>query len=454
MSGQAVQQIASKLLAQALTEVFPGTLLIKGAFSNVLFHYEAVLPQKIDKTMLCLLEEKMRGFIKAKPAIGVMEMMRQNAANYFNHHEQPIIAENIDALDDIIIPIISIGEFKDLCDPDQIPPSWEAFVFELLDIEYEQVNGERVAQITGSAHLNKEELKTFVKKYRAAKKLDLQKKGRELELFTQLTPTQLVWLPRGEQLKNIFKTLKLNSTIVDVPINIDPEILAVNPKQLFDPTAAWHLWLYKKSPQHSKRLTSFVQKTDNGSQIRGMIRNELYTTDLTHIFCLEAEVAKELIYYLQLLDKIFKIFRFEVQWILRTQRPISTVNAADWDRGVKALTSVIETLGLKAEIVKAPGSHTGPKLQALIHDAIGQQWNGPYIGIDCCHPKLMTSFSKGATHQQTPHMIALAAWGSFERTTALLIEHHQGLLQWPQLLEEVQRKMNSINEESVSSVES
>jgi len=453
----ALQQIASKFLAQALTEVFPGCLLIEGAYSNVLFHYDAILPQKIDDSMICLIEEKMRGLIKSLPPIRVMDMMRQNAAEYFRYHDQPLIAAQIDEMEDILVSVLELGSFKDLCAPEDIPSESELFPFEILAMDHQLIDDQWVTHVTGSAQFQKEDLKSFVKRFRQAKKVDHRKLGPELGLFAPLSPEQWAWLPHGEQLKSTLMQLNLNSIRVTTPLDLDPELLHINPKRAFDPTAAWHLWLYKNSQEPALRLTEFTQKLDAAkpSQLNGMLRNRLYTADITHIFCSAAQVQKELIYSLQFLAKIIKIFGFEVQWVMRTKRPHSTVNASEWDLGVKAFTTAVQTLGLPAVFLEAPGSTKGPKLEALFSDALGQQWCGSFVQIDCCHPRLMKPAGNEKAHQtHTPNMIALSVWGSLERMAALLVENHQGLPQWPAFLKEVHKKINSINEESVSSIES
>jgi threonyl-tRNA synthetase len=186
-----------------------------------------------------------------------------------------------------------------------------------------------------------------------------------------------------------------------------------------------------------------------------MLRNRTYTSDITHCFCPAESMQKELIYSLQLLVKIIKIFGFEVQWNLRTRRSHSTVNAGDWDAGVKALRAAAQTIGLPVADVEAPGPMQGPRLEALFQDALGQVWSGSFIQIDCCHPRLLKLSCEGkGKHAGTPKMIALSVWGSLERMAALLVENHPGMPQWPAILAEVQRKITSINEESISPIES
>ncbi len=465
-----LQQLASKILAQAIVEVFPGSLLVGGGNSNIQFYYSVVLPQKIDLSMLCLLEEKMRGIIKSKPEFRITEMMPRNAAAYFEHHQQPILAEKAEEIEDALIDIIEIGRFKDLCNPHDLPDEFETFFFELIDLEIVGQDREFIAKISGTASQDKDIVKKTIKHYRQAKKFDHKNVGLDLQLFTPLTSEQWVWLPRGEQIKNSLLSLKLNALKVEIPQDLDPTALGFPHNSPFDAAPAWHTWLYQNSNFSPAKYTSIVQKSEfsNSPQFNGFLLNSSYTQDLSHFYCNTGELEKELIYYLQFVSKIIKIFGFEVQWILRSTRPNSKAKASDWDQGVKALTLAAQTLGLNVEISKAPGASNGPKLEALFYDAFGQQWSGSFIQVDCCHPKLKMKSSLGNAHHKemkgpkenfhlalnAPKMIALSVWGSLERMVALLVEQRQGKLQWPTFLDEVRGKMNSINEESVSSIES
>lgn len=458
MTDRTLQQFASKFLAQAIVEVFPSAILIDGSYTNVMFHYSAILPQKINDSMISLIEEKMRGLIKASPEFRITEMMAKNAAGYFEYHKQPALAEKAENSLETLIPILELGKFKDFCTPDEIPEEFTPFFFEILNLEQISNEGQWISLFTGTASTEKDAVKKFVKHYKQAQKYDHKLVGADHHLYAQLDSGQWAWLPRGEQIKNTLLQLKINSLKVEVPLNLDPDTLGFPHNLQFDPVPAWHTWLYQNSNFAPSNFTSISQHLSNAptSELNGFLLNTAYTQDLTHFYRNGADVEKELNYCLQFVGKIFKIFGFEVQWILRTTRPDSKAKASEWDQGVKALTSAAKTLGLNVELSKAQGASNGPKLEALLHDAFGQQWSGPFVQIDCCHPKLKMLASSGKTHPalNTPKMIALSVWGSLERILALLVEQRQGRLQWPAFLDEVQKKMNSINEELVSSIES
>lgn len=458
MSNRSLQQLASKVLGQAILDVFPTAILADGNYSNILFHYSAILPQKINENLISLIEERMRGIIKSTPEFRRTEMMAKNAAAYFEHHQQPVLAEKAENSSEILVPIIEVGPFKDFYNPEEFPEEFTPFFFEILNYDQDSTEGQWIYRFTGTASIEKDAVKKFVKYFKQAKKYDHKIVGLENQLFTQLDPELWVWLPRGEQIKNALLQLNLNTLKVEVPIDIDPDALGFPHNAPFEPVPAWHTWLYQNSNFTPSRFTTIAQKLSSvpASELNGFLLNGSYTQDLTHFYCNAGDLEKELIYYLQFVAKIIKIFGFEVQWILRTTRPNSKAKASDWDQGVKALILAAQTLGLNVEISKALGASNGPKLEALFHDAFGQQWTGSYIQVDCCHPKLKMKSPKGNAHQalNTPKMIALSVWGSLERMVALLVEQRQGRLHWPAFLDEVRGKMNSINEESVSSIES
>lgn len=438
----AFQNLASKLLAKAILDVFPGSQLVGGYFTNVLFHYEAILPQKIDESMLCLLEERMRALIKEKPEVRTLEMVPQSASEYFRHHGQDLLAELILDYPNPLVTLVEIGAFKDICYSEEFPKFYDHLTFKLLAMDHRQQGNLFITHIIGSASLSKDELKEFAKTFKAYKHADHRRLGADLELFTPYADDEWVWLPRGELLKQAFMQLKTKGIKVTTPraIELSQE----------DPSLAWHTWLAHATSEQPLALTEYIEKIEDSPFVPkvGLLNNAFFTTDVTHTYCLPGDLHKQLIYSLQFLDKIIKIFGFEMQWRLRTQRSHSRVTNADWDHGIAALIEAAKTVGLEYILDETAGSVYGPKLEALIPDALGQSWACSYVQVDCLHlkhHKLKNKEKKGKAHLAA--LVTMSVWGSFERFIALVLENQKSRVLWPAILQDVQKKINYLNEE-------
>ncbi|NGX43357.1 MAG: Threonine--tRNA ligase [Chlamydiae bacterium] len=455
---------AAELLACTVLEVFPNTKLIRGYSTDIGFAYEFVFPQTIDDHDISLIEEKMRMLLKKNLPIKLIEMMRDNAAEFFRHHGQEIFAEHVVTAPSNVIELFHVEGFHGYSPAPYIKNTKEIGACKLLGFSQRKQlffgkDSYEVTRIEGVAFSTTKELKKFLKRYEEAEKRDHQRLGPELELFTrqdEAGPGCWYWLPKGaiirEILLDLYKTelRKRGYDLVSTPRIVSKDFLASSrfhlpesqnlaeisvcgrPYLLATDLTPMHVQLYQTKRRSYRELPlklaeiAEVYSPIKPNDLCGLFRSRLFTTDAAHCFCSENIAQEELISSLQFIGESINMFRIECKWYLVSKKPKTNVTKAYWDQGVELAEKAIKHCGFDFTIDTDQVSIGGPKIEARLVDALGREWPGPSVQVSL-FPKETTLQYRGSDDQMhRPIVIASALFGSLERFVAILIEKHGG----------------------------
>lgn len=407
---QLLHATAAELLALALTELFPQIQLLDGGPLDYGFYYDFVHPQPIHGSILELIEQRMHGLVRKNPQIKILHMMRENAFDFLNHHRQPLRARLAVEQADNILNLIQIGSFVDLLQSETLDSLEEIKAIKLLEAREipssfpaESSMGIKM-RLVGTAFSETYYLKQFLKAFEKLKKIDHRVLGPQLELlhFSKRTDSDCFWLSKGnfliEELIRFWNKQEFHR--ISSP-NVPDKL-------------AEHLQLFgEKGGELPCRYGEIFSINEKVSEVHrwGLFRKEFYLSDLITIFCTSEQVNKELIYSLQFIEEIIKIFGFEARWYLSEEKE----NSPSRDkRGSKWLKEALEQLNI--EYVIRSLTHE-PQLTVCFRDSLGREWAGPQI-------RIISSLK--VSEKPLPIIITKRLFGSFDRFVGLLTEHYKG----------------------------
>ena len=468
LSLQKLRSSAAELMACAVLELFPETLLVKGEAYDLGFYYDFVFQHDINEQMLVIIEDHMRAIIKEKRAVDMAEMMRENAIQFFRDKGQNVKAEVLEAVHENIVEIFRMGEFMDICSSPYISHSKQITAFRLQKIAQTNVilpaRELRVTRIKGTVFHDKAALKKFLKSLELAKKRDHRILGRELSLFgTQDCAGAGFWFwypngvvirdvlmdwwkqeHRGQRYKFLITPIVEKYSLVkeagyfDAPEkgrNIFPPFALEDDRYVLSPSRSHLHALVFRSKLHSYRELPLryaecgnLYTNARSAQLRGMLKSRAYCSDDAHVFCTLEQVRDEVISSLQFIDKTVKIFGFEYKLYLAVR---SRKSAGPQSRRVmfeKMLVDALAKLGFEYEVDETGTAFGGAVVYVKLKDVLGREWSGPHVGIDFDIPERFGLRYQGADGEMhTPVMIARSMFGSFERFIAILVEQYGGL---------------------------
>jgi len=459
-----LRQSTAEVLAFAVSELFPGVLLVEGTANEFGFFYDFIAQQPIDEHALPLIEEKMRSIIKGDAELRSLDMMRENAASFFEHKNQPLIADRVSRANENIVSVMQIGAFADYCPFSHITDMLSLTAFKLLRIEKEmrylpEAGEEAVIRIHGTVFRELPNLKKYLKGQNAAKKRDHRVLGKQMDLFKFIPDVSVLewfWRPKGAVLREILlnfwrqefrqqgfalvatpRLLNEDFAVKSGDFNGEHECSAVvvnGTHYVFNQgLASAHAALFG-SELHSYRNLPVryaecaqVMPLKNGGRLWGLHASEIIETDAAHLFCSPEQLETELISSLQFIDKIIKILGFERHWYLRQRGPKFAGTVSYWEKGHSSFTAAFEKSDLKFDAGET--AFSGPAAEVYLVDAVGREWKGPSIAIDFSIPeRLGLRYQAANDKMHVPIMIKMSLYGSLERFIALLVEHYAGQL--------------------------
>lgn len=456
MSKTTLRQCAAELLALSVIDLFPGALLVESVATEQGFYCDIIAEQPIDDYALPLIEEKMRSFAKQNLEVRVLEMMKEVAANYLDHHGQPIRSDAVRNAKENIVSIIQIGNFSDYCPQPYVSGTRELEFFKILRVEkashYLPEEGMvDVKRVHGIVSTDKQSLKQAVKACQSGRKADHTKM---FSFQDDVSSIAWTWDKQGAQLKDLLidwwkkeheqqefsllsnpalikESLLRRSGIDDDLPNMEIEGISyvVAPSATPAHLAFFHQQApsFKEMPVRYAELAPTIFQEKN-SFLWGLFNARLVSADYTHIFCAPEHLEGELISSLQFIDKTIKMFGFEYRWHLteRGQRFAGTVNR--WEKATKSLIEAFEQSGLTYTSIQET-TFAGPTAETCLIDRFGREWKGPNVSLDLYAPDrfgLRYVGPDGKSH--VPIMIKRSLFGSLERFAALLLEHTSGLV--------------------------
>jgi threonyl-tRNA synthetase len=464
---------SAHIMAEALEFFFPGIKLAIGPPVANGFYYDVdFMEQTISEKDLEKIEQKMKELAKEKNAFVRKEVSKSDAIAYFTEKEDPYKLELIEGLDDGTITFYTQGNFTDLCRGPHIPDTGFVKAVKLTSIAGAywkgDENNKQLTRIYGITFPKQAELTEYLEKVEEAKRRDHRKLGKELELFTfsqKVGQGLPLWLPKGaalrERLENFLKKAQRKAGYQQVitPHIGNKELYVTSghyakygadsfqPIRTPDPNEEFylkpmncphHCEIFKSKPRSYKELPArfaefgTVYRYEQSGELHGLTRVRGFTQDDAHIFCTQEQVKDEFKKVIDIVLYVLKTLNFQnfkAQISLRDPENPTKYIGSD-ENWVKAETAIIEAAAekqLDTVVAYGEAAFYGPKLDFMVQDALGREWQLGTIQVDYNLPERFELEYTGADNQKhRPVMIHRAPFGSMERFVAVLLEHCAG----------------------------
>ena len=466
---------SAHLLAEALQELYPGIQFGFGPAVENGFFYD-VMPadgQVISENDFPKIEAKMRELAKKNEPVVRREVSKADAIEEFKAMGQDYKVEHIDLdLEDGTITTYTQGNFTDLCRGPHLVSTGAIKAIKITSVAGAFWRGdakrEQMTRIYGITFPKKKMLDEYLLMLEEAKKRDHRKIGKEMELFMfseRVGKGLPIWLPKGTQLRLRLQEL-LRSLLK--PYNYQEVITpGIGGKQLYVTSGHYahygkdafqpihtpeedeeymlkpmncphHCEIFARKPRSYKdlplRIAEFgtVFRYEKSGELHGLTRVRTFTQDDAHIFVRPDQVKTEFENVIDIIQKVFAIFKFEdfeAQISLRDPKDTEKYIGSDeiWEESQNAIREACREKGLNAREEIGEAAFYGPKLDFMVKDAIGRKWQLGTIQVDYNLPqRFHLEYTAEDNSKQTPVMIHRAPFGSLERFTAVLIEHTAG----------------------------
>ena len=465
---------SAHLLASALEELYPGIKFGIGPSVEYGFYYD-VDPGEgkvISESDLPVIEDKMRDIARRNNSVERVEISKADAMKLYEDKGDEYKTELISELEEGTITLYKLGDFTDLCRGPHLPNTESIKAIKLLSIAGAYWRGDEnrkmMTRIYGITFPKQKLLDEYLQMLEEAKKRDHRKIGKELELFTFSQKVGMglpLWLPRGADLRQRlidFMTAELRRrdyTIVSTPHIGNVELYKTSGHyekygaDSFQPmntpqegeqfmlkpmNCPHHCEIYNATPHSYKdlpvRMAEYgtVYRYEQHGELHGLTRVRSFTQDDAHHFCEPHQVKDEFKRIIDLVQWVFKSLKFTdytAQISLRDPSDHSKYIGRDenWEKAEKSIIEAASEKGLETTVIEGEAAFYGPKLDFMVRDAIGREWQLGTIQIDYNLPERFDLTYIGADSQKhRPVMIHRAIFGSMERFVAVLIENTAG----------------------------
>ena len=463
-----IRHSTAHLLAHAVKELFPDAQVTIGPVIENGFYYDFSYKRPFTPDDLAAIEARMAEIAKREITVHREVWPRDKAVAFFKdigeHYKAEIIA-SIPAGEDV--SLYRQGDFIDLCRGPHVPSTGKLKVFKLTKLAGAYWRGdsknEMLQRIYGTAWAKKDELDGYLHMLEEAEKRDHRKLGQQLDFFhfQDEAPGAVFWHPKGWRLFN---------TLIDymrdrqeeagyVEINTpdvmdralwetsghwqnyrqnmftttteDERVFALKPMNCPGAVSmfAQGLKSYRDLPL---RMAEFgkVHRYEPSGALHGLLRVRHFTQDDAHIFCTEAQMEQECKDVVRLILDIYKDFGFDNVRIKLSTRPENRIGTDEtWDKLEGALASALEHMDMAYELFPGEGAFYGPKLEFVLRDTIGRDWQCGTLQVDMNLPERFDiSYVAEDNARKRPVMLHRALFGSLERFTGILIEHYAGAM--------------------------
>jgi threonyl-tRNA synthetase len=465
---------SSHIVAQALEILYPGVRLTIGPAIDNGFYYDVELPdgQVISEKDFGNIEKQALEIARGKHEFSMRAVSKQEALDKYKTENNPYKVELIENLEDGSITFCDHDTFTDLCRGGHIPNTGIVKAIKILSVAGAYWRGDenkpQLTRLYGISFPKQKELTEYLELLEEAKKRDHRKLGKEMELFTfsqKVGQGLPLWLPKGaalrERLENFLKKAqkKAGYEMVVTPHIGQKELYVTSghyakygedsfqpiktPKMdeefLLKPmNCPHHCEVYNSKPfsykELPKRFAEFgtVYRYEQSGELHGLTRVRGFTQDDAHIFCTPDQLDQEFKNVIDLSLYVLGSLGFEnftaqvsVRDLSKPEKYIGSVE--NWEKAENAIINAASEKGLKYVIEPGEAAFYGPKLDFMVKDALGRQWQLGTIQVDYNLPERFDLTYKGSDNQShRPVMIHRAPFGSMERFIALLLEHTGG----------------------------
>ena len=467
--------LTAQVLAQAVKNLYPKVKLAIGPTIENGFYYDFLFPKPISSDDLANIEDEMKKIISSKSKIEKTLCTKKEAISKFEDLKEDFKVEIItesEQVDDFQIYEQKETGFIDLCKGPHLPSLDQIGSFKLTKISgaYWRGNAENqmLTRIYGTAWLSQKDLDNYLNQQAEAEKRDHRKIGKKMNLFhfQDDAPGMVFWHPAGwtiyTQLKAFMrkKLSKAGYKEVSTPLLVD--------RTLWEKSGHWdkyrenmfiteideehanekrvnalkpmncpcHVQIFNKNIKSYRdlpyRISEFgsCHRYEPSGTLHGLMRVRGFVQDDAHIFCTEDQIENETKLFIELLSDVYKDLGFDKFKIKLSTRPDKRVGSDEiWDQSESALKNAIDKLGLDYEIDEGDGAFYGPKLDFVLTDAIGRNWQCGTLQADFNLPgRLDSTYVSEDGNKYNPVLLHRAVLGSFERFIGILVESYGGNL--------------------------
>ena len=481
---EVIRHSTAHLLAQAVKELFPEAQVTIGPVIEDGFYYDFAYQRPFTPEDLAAIEAKMTELAQADEKITRRVMARDEAVKFFRGLGEIYKAEIIASIPEKEeISLYGQGNWVDLCRGPHVPSTGKLKAFKLTKVAGAYWRGdsrnEMLQRIYGTAWPDKKQLDQYLHRLEEAERRDHRRIGKDLDLFhlQEEAPGAVFWHPRGWtvfqalisymrerqnaagyqevsapelmdatlwQQSGHLEKFGENMFLTQTP---DKRLYAIKPMN-----CPGHVQIFKHGLRSYRelpvRLAEFgkVHRYEPSGALHGLMRVRAFTQDDGHVFITEDQITSESVAITKLILDIYRDFGFEDVRIKYADRPPKRVGSDDiWDRAEAALQAASRAAGIEYTLNKGEGAFYGPKLEFVLRDAIGRDWQCGTLQVDLNLPgRLGAYYIDEHSAKRTPVMLHRAIFGSLERFFAILLEHHAGKL--PAWLSPVQAVVLSITD--------
>ncbi|WP_341794974.1 MULTISPECIES: threonine--tRNA ligase [unclassified Rickettsia] len=462
---EVIRHDAAHLTAEAVKELFPETQVTIGPAIENGYYYDFARDKPFTTDDLAVIEAKMHELVKKNEKVTRELWDREKAVEFFKsigeHYKAEIIA-SIPSNEPI--SLYRQGNFIDLCRGPHAPSTGFVKHFKLMKVAGAYWRGdsrnEVLQRIYGTAWATKEQLDSYLFMLEEAEKRDHRKLGKELDLFHFQEEAQgmVFWHDKGWSVYNtieqyIRRKIRKNGYIeVKTPVLVDKSLWELSGHwekfrddmfalETDDKTLALkpmncpcHVQIFKQGIKSYRdlplRMSEFglCHRNEASGALHGLMRVRSLVQDDAHIFCSEEQITEETVSFCKLLTEVYKDFGFTDIKVKFSDRPeVRAGSDKTWDKAENALKEAVEKAGYSYTLNPGEGAFYGPKLEFVLTDAIGRQWQCGTLQMDFVLPeRLDASYVAASGEKKRPVMLHRAILGSLERFIGILIEEYAG----------------------------
>jgi threonyl-tRNA synthetase len=483
---ETIRHDTAHILAMAVQELFPGTQVTIGPVIENGFYYDFARKEPFTEDDLEKIENKMKEIVDRNEITKREVWERNKAISHFKEKGETYKAELIEAIpENEDVSIYFHGDWHDLCRGPHLSSTGKiGKFFKLTKVSGAywrgDSNNEMLQRIYGTSWATQKDLDEYLKRIEEAEKRDHRKIGKEMDLFhfREESPGSVFWHEKGwalfQKLINYMRTRQDAAGYKEVNT---PEILD---RQLWEKSGHWekygenmytsetpdekvfaikpmncpgHIQVFNQGLKSYRdlplRITEFgkVHRYEPSGALHGLLRVRAFTQDDAHIFCSEDQITSECLEVTNLILDIYKDLGFENVILKYADRPDVRVGDDEvWDKAEASLLEAVKASKLEYSINKGEGAFYGPKIEFVLRDAIGRDWQCGTLQVDLNLPgRLDASYVDKDGTKKVPVMLHRALFGSLERFIGILIENYAG--KFPFWISPLQTMVIPISEE-------
>ena len=470
-----VRHDLAHIMARAVQEIWPGVKVTIGPVIDNGWYYDFDREEPFTPEDLGLIEKQMKAIINSRDPVRTEIWARDKAIAYYQENNEPYKVELVEAIPgNEPLRMYWHGEWQDLCRGPHLKHTGQvpADAFRLMSVAgaYWRGDSERamLQRIYGVAFLNKEALKAHLNMLEEAAKRDHRKLGREMDLFHMQpeAPGQIFWHPNGWRVYTTLQDYMRRQQERDGYVEVNtPQVID---RKLWEASGHWdkyqdHMFIVEVDEEHAReksvnalkpmncpghvqiynqglksyrelplRMAEFgsCNRYEPSGALHGIMRVRGFTQDDAHIFCRSDQIEAETKKFIAFLSNVYKDLGFAEFSIKFSDRPEKRAGSDDiWDKAEAALRNATHAAECEFTLNPGEGAFYGPKLEFVLTDAIGREWQCGTLQVDFVLPERLDANYIGQDGEKhRPVMLHRACLGSFERFIGILIENFAGKL--------------------------